>query len=134
MIRRPPRYKRTDTRFPYTTLFRSPDVRREPELREHGLAALGIERDVAGALRRPAAGPLVRPLDLPIVQASGGGAAHRQPFDQKRRLANTGGNGQIGRPSCREHVGTYRVIWVVHGALNKKTSLTETKAKTLPQY
>src|SRR3546814_4736356 len=85
MIRRPPRYKRTDTRFPYTTLFRSPDVRREPELREHGLAALGIERDVAGALRRPAAGPLVRPLDLPIVQASGGGAAHRQPFDQKRR-------------------------------------------------
>src|SRR3546814_13150705 len=93
MIRRPPRYKRTDTRFPYTTLFRSPDVRREPELREHGLAALGIERDVAGALRRPAAGPLVRPLDLPIVQASGGGAAHRQPFDQKRRLANTGGNG-----------------------------------------
>src|SRR3546814_11280373 len=63
MIRRPPRSKRTDTLFPYTTLFRS------------------------------AAGPLVRPLDLPIVQASGGGAAHRQPFDQKRRLANTGGNG-----------------------------------------
>src|SRR3546814_3435935 len=28
MIRRPPRYTRTDTRFPYTTLFRSADFRR----------------------------------------------------------------------------------------------------------
>src|SRR3546814_1503675 len=27
MIRRPPRSTRTDTRFPYTTLFRSPDCR-----------------------------------------------------------------------------------------------------------
>src|SRR3546814_10902889 len=27
MIRRPPRSTRTDTLFPYTTLFRSPDVR-----------------------------------------------------------------------------------------------------------
>src|SRR3546814_16306862 len=27
MIRLPPRYKRTDTRFPYTTLFRSEDER-----------------------------------------------------------------------------------------------------------
>src|SRR3546814_12170114 len=26
MIRRPPRSKRTDTRFPYTTLFRSPSL------------------------------------------------------------------------------------------------------------
>src|SRR3546814_1326607 len=26
MIRRPPRYTRTDTRFPYTTLFRSPEL------------------------------------------------------------------------------------------------------------
>src|SRR3546814_1282396 len=28
MIRRPPRSTRTDTLFPYTTLFRSPDIRR----------------------------------------------------------------------------------------------------------
>src|SRR3546814_4001861 len=32
MIRRPPRATRTDTLFPYTTLFRSPDLRR-PGLR-----------------------------------------------------------------------------------------------------
>src|SRR3546814_19077094 len=33
MIRRPPRYTRTDTLFPYTTLFRSPDPRKPPRLR-----------------------------------------------------------------------------------------------------
>src|SRR3546814_7416430 len=30
MIRRPPRFSRTDTPFPYTTLFRSGDRRRPP--------------------------------------------------------------------------------------------------------
>src|SRR3546814_6542948 len=39
MIRRPPRSTRTDTLFPYTTLFRS-------------AAPLGGERDIAGADRR----------------------------------------------------------------------------------
>src|SRR3546814_9636946 len=33
MIRRPPRSTRTDTLFPYTTLFRSPPVRGLPEMR-----------------------------------------------------------------------------------------------------
>src|SRR3546814_20425687 len=32
MIRRPPRSTRTDTLFPYTTLFRSPALLRQPEL------------------------------------------------------------------------------------------------------
>src|SRR3546814_13842917 len=32
MIRRPPRSTRTDTRFPYTTLFRSPDYAQSPRL------------------------------------------------------------------------------------------------------
>src|SRR3546814_6551416 len=39
MIRRPPRSTRTDTLFPYTTLFRSPDVGRAaflPCLCQHG--------------------------------------------------------------------------------------------------
>src|SRR3546814_16344505 len=39
MIRRPPRSTRTDTLFPYTTLFRSEPV--DPHLAERGL--LGIE-------------------------------------------------------------------------------------------
>src|SRR3546814_18923647 len=35
MIRRPPRSTRTDTLFPYTTLFRSPDADRHQEHRQH---------------------------------------------------------------------------------------------------
>src|SRR3546814_13470875 len=43
MIRRPPRSTRTDTLFPYTTLFRSPRHLQA----EHGLA-LDVDRVVAG--------------------------------------------------------------------------------------
>src|SRR3546814_3694625 len=41
MIRRPPRYTRTDTLFPYTTLFRSPD-----RIRIKGIASIIPEEDV----------------------------------------------------------------------------------------
>src|SRR3546814_2278704 len=43
MIRRPPRSTRTDTLFPYTTLFRSV---------LHALALVGLGRTVAADLRR----------------------------------------------------------------------------------
>src|SRR3546814_9437533 len=49
MIRRPPRSTRTDTRFPYTTLFRSAERRRQVgHIREHH--ALVVERpgDIGG--------------------------------------------------------------------------------------
>src|SRR3546814_16472352 len=36
MIRRPPRSTRTDTRFPYTTLFRSAEAARQADAREEG--------------------------------------------------------------------------------------------------
>src|SRR3546814_12419226 len=36
MIRRPPRSTRTDTLFPYTTLFRSPQGRRRPAMNNDG--------------------------------------------------------------------------------------------------
>src|SRR3546814_3202897 len=39
MIRRPPRSTRTDTLFPYTTLFRSVDGRGQRHRPRHGLAA-----------------------------------------------------------------------------------------------
>src|SRR3546814_9988217 len=45
MIRRPPRSTRTDTLFPYTTLFRS---QTEPHLRQAEGCALRGHRDVAG--------------------------------------------------------------------------------------
>src|SRR3546814_2454823 len=39
MIRRPPRSTRTDTLFPYTTLFRSPSARSDPHASTHGSGA-----------------------------------------------------------------------------------------------
>src|SRR3546814_16110695 len=52
MIRRPPRSTRTDTLFPYTTLFRSPG--------EHG-----VEFDAVGQLLRPDAEEDEIALNLP---------------------------------------------------------------------
>src|SRR3546814_2322676 len=53
MIRRPPRSTRTDTLFPYTTLFRSPD--RGADLRRQGGGDVrgrgGADRHAGGALR-----------------------------------------------------------------------------------
>src|SRR3546814_3344597 len=51
MIRRPPRSTRTDTLFPYTTLFRSPDLRaRQREL--VGLMQSASDRTVMELLAR----------------------------------------------------------------------------------
>src|SRR3546814_14245703 len=64
MIRRPPISTRTDTLFPYTTLFRSHDGRRAPGLRRPSAIALrsvdaicvviGIGRDRSIAILIPA--------------------------------------------------------------------------------
>src|SRR3546814_14870779 len=54
MIRRPPRSTRTDTLFPYTTLFRSPDRGRagvSAGASRRGAAQLGVRRDTRGACR-----------------------------------------------------------------------------------
>src|SRR3546814_1867800 len=55
MIRRPPRSTRTDTLFPYTTLFRSPQHHQHPRRRgvavagQHRAAAVeGIRRQIEG--------------------------------------------------------------------------------------
>src|SRR3546814_3558754 len=58
MIRRPPRSKRTDTLFPYTTLFRSqpdhqavgtevrgPEMARDDDRRQHAEEVLGVDAD-----------------------------------------------------------------------------------------
>src|SRR3546814_17003052 len=52
MIRRPPRYTRTDTLFPYTTLFRSqhqPQVAAHGAVRVQGLAGAEVMRPRIGA-------------------------------------------------------------------------------------
>src|SRR3546814_19793475 len=57
MIRRPPRSTRTDTLFPYTTLFRSPRTRALRGVRRGGRAGprlFGDHPDVAGIILVPA--------------------------------------------------------------------------------
>src|SRR3546814_1271791 len=87
MIRRPPRSTRTDTLFPYTTLFRSPDLRR-PLRRLHRPHAAGRDRADRGA-PAPAERDTGLPRRLPHPDPVGllpgrrgllGGALpHRQP-------------------------------------------------------
>src|SRR3546814_1214845 len=48
MRRRPPRSTRTDTLFPYTTLFRSGDVERAQEVRAAGVDVLALELVLVG--------------------------------------------------------------------------------------
>src|SRR3546814_895818 len=77
MIRRPPRSTRTDTLFPYTTLFRAPEARKdraaalsgagagtEPQracLDRHVLASRALNR------RSPTGGPIARESDQPAL-------------------------------------------------------------------
>src|SRR3546814_12115121 len=75
MIRRPPRSTRTDTLFPYTTLFRSARHLRPRRLartdRNHCRDQPG--RSVGDARPRGSAGPLVRPQ----ADTRAGACAHR---------------------------------------------------------
>src|SRR3546814_16017506 len=68
-MRRPPRSTRTDTRFPYTPLFRSPAA---PGLRSGGLLHLDLRRALvrAGLHCRPAAGLGLLPLDVEAAAAA----------------------------------------------------------------
>src|SRR3546814_17947672 len=74
MIRRPPRSTRTDTLFPYTTLFRS-DADRRPDLRAGPAAGAGRRH---GEARRPAG---LRGL---LAAARGRTAAHPRLGDFRR--------------------------------------------------
>src|SRR3546814_7627083 len=77
MIRRPPRSTRTDTLFPYTTLFRS---------------AEGDERRTAGADRVLGGGPGLRRPGVPL-----GVAGLPRQHRQRRRRAAGGGPRQLPR-------------------------------------
>src|SRR3546814_1020865 len=58
MIRRPPRSTRTDTLFPYTTLYRSRRLQQLAQLHPHGLRAeLPVTGWMHGILGREAAHP-----------------------------------------------------------------------------
>src|SRR3546814_706093 len=63
MIRRPPRSTRTDTLFPYTTLFRSPG--RRPRAAGRRLSARTATRDAGRRCRAAERGMTRAPVDHP---------------------------------------------------------------------
>src|SRR3546814_14781928 len=137
-LRRPPRSTRTYTLFPYTTLFRSRDRRRElaevpaevhrlpprRHLRHSGHLACrphGGEHERAGgsAARRGAAPPHGRlrrePVGWQHVSLRRGGAGLQPYALQRRRLAGP----EIGRASSRERMGQDGCILVVAVSFTK---------------
>src|SRR3546814_14230747 len=99
MIRRPPRSTRTDTLFPYTTLFRSVG---NPAAKDHFSAHDRRRRaDIIIALLNLAVGVRQIDVDLSVVAEIGAElAAGRIQRDQA-------GVDEIGRASCRERVCQY---------------------------
>src|SRR3546814_15819248 len=115
MIRLPPRSTRTDTLFPYTTLFRSPDSRRggDPEL----LLERAIYQSDGHPHRRARLSEGLR-RSLPQRQQPGGvprysgpcpGGAIERPRRGRdaARMRAAGAGGKIGSSSCRERVCPY---------------------------
>src|SRR3546814_16363509 len=105
MIRRPPRSTRTDTLFPYTTLFRSgPGPVPAPVLVLR--PSRGLHHDPAGLRHhQPCHLDLLAQADLRLSRhglRDGRDRLHRLP-----RLGAPHVHGQIGRASCRERVCQY---------------------------
>src|SRR3546814_18246322 len=103
MIRRPPRSTRTDTLFPYTTLFRSP-YRIEPD------GAARILLITSRETRR-----WIIPKGNPIRGLEAHQAAAREAFEEAgisgiacpAAIGHYTYEKQIGRASCRERVCQY---------------------------
>src|SRR3546814_13473732 len=97
MIRRPPRSTRTDTLFPYTTLFRSSQTL--------GLRTVAVRRgELASSLS--ATGTIdFNQRDVAIVQARTGGFVQRVYGRAPGDIIGAGA--QLGRASCRGRVCQY---------------------------
>src|SRR3546814_17510410 len=119
MIRRPPRSTRTDTLFPYTTLFRSRQNRRarprgdgrsrrhphQSDLREDLLMILDTRR-------RAAIGAGIAAL---VIAAGAGGYLLGRPADQESAAA-----GSDERSVGKVCVGTCRARWAPYHTQKKK--------------
>src|SRR3546814_12507814 len=109
MIRRPPRSTRTDTLFPYTTLFRSSVI-------QPSLAAFGVDSGLFGGDRRPSGdeepsaiggpGEILGPeveicgLDRRTARSRCG-----PDLDLAADLFGIGHRLPVGRPARRAHIG-----------------------------
>src|SRR3546814_19593341 len=104
MIRRPPRSTRTDTLFPYTTLFRSRTAQAAAENGVSDFVLISTDKavrptNVMGASKRLAEMALQA---LAATQAGGMGVTGSTRFSMVRF-----GNVQIGSASWRERVCQY---------------------------
>src|SRR3546814_12395827 len=100
MIRRPPRSTRTDTLFPYTTLFRSDKgigdtVQIRPDTDVYLLAALLHEIDRLGG------------LDEGVLARHGANVDGLREFVARYDADRVAPVTEIGRASCRERVCRY---------------------------
>src|SRR3546814_9534393 len=112
MIRRPPRSTRTDTLFPYTTLFRSAAAplgarsRAGPARLDRRAVGLGSARAVEGVLRPPGVTPHRSISDrLTQIRACGYSSLRRMRPAAESDLRSESGNRQ---PQPGEHVGEMR--------------------------
>src|SRR3546814_18393796 len=99
MIRRPPRSTRTDTLFPYTTLFRSAGKTLQPI----DLVLLEQEFDSAGQALHRVAALAVHGIEIELGRYLDPHLGHSAARRHLEILACM----QIGRASCRERVCQY---------------------------
>src|SRR3546814_10029921 len=124
MTRRPPRSTRTDTLFPYTTLFRSPP---------------GHEGGEAAPAGRPRGGTaLPRRRRPPAVRCQAAGDHGGRPAGWQRRdlrLANSGRDGLAAR--SEEHTSELQSLMRISYAvfcLKKKTNTRQNNHTKLTDY
>src|SRR3546814_18844903 len=126
MIRRPPRSTRTDTLFPYTTLFRSGICVSHGRSNQYELhhSSIGMTCEEPQATKQSSSAPASSVYGSPRATSSGHASQRRTFFLE------------IGRASCRERVCQYVKISVVAVALKKKkkqqreNTRKQTKKKT----
>src|SRR3546814_2156320 len=134
MIRRPPRSTRTDTRFPYTTLFRSRAVRdrrrraidgRSFTDRRAVAGATGIDSDARGAVRRDARQRPTRQARDAARGRAGAGARRARGAHRRRRTAVSAGHRRAHRHArSEEHTSELQSLMRISYAvfcLKKKT-------------
>src|SRR3546814_11811323 len=103
MIRRPPRSTRTDTLFPYTTLFRSRLGEGALILLE-ALEGLGVGKDVGRDLRLRRPRPRLDHLGQGLLLVGGIAFHHLDQVGDEVGAALVLVLDQIGRASCRDRV------------------------------
>src|SRR3546814_14990146 len=112
MIRRPPRSTRTDTLFPYTTLFRSPGREAAAELGQLlGIARIACEIHLFVRIRLQVIELLGGPLVIAVDDCLSDGILVRRLAPRRELGARIGAAhfqvDEIGRATCRDRVCQY---------------------------